>query len=81
MKHWSWARSGHRSENVFLDNRLGISNERELADAEERISKAAAMQLYQDGLLNSLEPGTVSCLREIHRALFGKIYSFAGEIW
>lgn len=63
-----------------LQNKLGITHPVELALAEERLSKRAALELYRDGTLDDLMPGTVSALAEIHRRLFGGLYEFAGEI-
>ena len=65
---------------MLLDNRLGIASTVELAHEEERISKAAALALYQDGTLDGLEPGTFATLRLIHERLFDAIYDFAGKV-
>jgi cell filamentation protein len=65
---------------VTLPNRLGITDDVELAHEEERISKLAALSLYRDGTLDGLEPGTFETLRQIHVALFGSIYGFAGQV-
>ncbi len=64
----------------MLDNKLGLKTEGELAQAEEKISKAKAYQLFSQGILNQLESGTFSALSQIHRYLFEEIYDFAGEI-
>ena len=63
-----------------LQNKLGITHPVELVLAEERLSKRAALELYRDGTLDDLMPGTVSALAEIHRRLFDGLYEFAGEI-
>lgn len=63
-----------------LENKLGISDSSALAREEERISKKKAVELFESGVLDTLEPGTFSTLAEIHRWLFGEIYAFAGEI-
>lgn len=63
-----------------MDNKLGITDPIELAHAEERISKAAAMSLYCDGTLETLVPGTFGTLAAIHQRLFGEIYAFAGRL-
>ena len=39
-----------------------------------------AYSLYESGLLNTMEPGTVKCLQQIHAYLFGGLYDFAGQI-
>ena len=43
-------------------------------------SKKKAYQLYESGLLKSLEPGSIQCLQQIHAYLFGGLYDFAGQI-
>ena len=65
---------------MALENKLGISDSSELARQEERISKKRAVELFESGLLDTLQPGTFATLAEIHRRLFGEIYAFAGEI-
>lgn len=65
---------------MALENKLGIENSADLAREEERISKKKAMELFESGMLNTLEPGKFSSLAAIHRQLFGEIYDFAGEI-
>lgn len=65
---------------MTLQNKLGITDDVRLAHEEERISKLAALSLYRDGTLGGLEPGTFETLRQIHIALFGSIYDFAGKV-
>lgn len=65
---------------MALTNKLGITDSLELAREEERISKKKAVELFESGVLDTLEAGTFSTLAEIHRRLFGEIYDFAGEI-
>ncbi len=43
-------------------------------------SRKKAYQLYESELLQSLEPGSVKCLQQIHAYLFGGLYDFAGQI-
>jgi cell filamentation protein (fic) len=43
-------------------------------------SRKKAYQLYESGLLRSLEPGTLKCLQQIHAYIFGGLYDFAGQI-
>ena len=43
-------------------------------------SKKKAYTLIESGLLDSMEPGTVKCLQQIHAYLFGGLYDFAGQI-
>ena len=64
----------------MLDNKLGISSAPELAEAEEKISKKKASELFENGMLDNLEVGTFSSLRAIHKYLFEDIYNFAGEM-
>lgn len=65
---------------MVLENKLGITSAPELAEAEERISKKKAVELFESGTLDRLEPGKVSSLKSIHKYMFGDIYPFAGEI-
>ena len=43
-------------------------------------SKKKAYTLVESGLLESMNPGTVKCLQQIHAYLFGGLYDFAGQI-
>ena len=43
-------------------------------------SRKKAYTLFESGLLNSLEPGSIKCLQQIHAYLFGGLYEFAGQI-
>ena len=65
---------------MALQNKLGITGSAELAREEERISKKKALELFESGYLETLEPGTFKTLSEIHRILFENIYDFAGKI-
>lgn len=65
---------------MTLKNKLGIDNSAELAREEERISKKKALELFESGMLDTLEAGKFSALKTIHKYLFDEIYDFAGEI-
>jgi len=43
-------------------------------------SKKKAYALFESGLLNKMEPGTVKCLQQIHAYIFGGLFDFAGQI-
>lgn len=43
-------------------------------------SQKKAYTLFESGLLNSMEPGSIKCLQQIHAYLFGGLYDFAGKI-
>ncbi len=43
-------------------------------------SKKKAYTLAESGILDSMKPGTVKCLQQIHAYLFGGLYDFAGKI-
>ncbi|MBB1573034.1 MAG: Fic family protein [Bacteroidia bacterium] len=43
-------------------------------------SKKKAYQLFESGVLRTIEPGSVKCLQQIHAYLFGGLYDFAGQI-
>ncbi len=64
----------------MLENKLGITNAPELSEAEEKISKKKAAELYDKGILDTLNPGTFDALKLIHKYLFDEIYPFAGQI-
>ena len=64
----------------MLENKLGITSSPELAKEEERISKKKAVEMYDSGMLDKLDAGKFSALREIHKYLFDDIYVFAGKI-
>lgn len=65
---------------MALENKLGITSSPELAEAEERISKKKAAELFETGMLDTLEAGKTASLQAIHKYLFDEIYFFAGEI-
>ena len=46
----------------------------------DRKSHTKAYGLYESGLLNSMEPGTLKCLQQIHAYIFGGLYDFAGQV-
>ena len=64
----------------MIENKLGITSGPELAEAEERISKKKAIELFENGILDKLEAGRFESLKVIHKYLFEDIYDFAGEI-
>ena len=43
-------------------------------------SKKKAYTLIESGLLETMRPGTVKCLQQIHAYIFGGLYDFAGKI-
>lgn len=65
---------------MMLENKLNITNQVELAKAEEKISKQKAKLLFDSGDINKADVGTFSGLSFIHGYLFGDIYHFAGNI-
>ncbi len=65
---------------MTLENKLNISNQVELAKAEERISKQKARQLFDSGDIAKVEVGRFKGLACIHTYLFADIYDFAGKI-
>lgn len=64
----------------MLENKLGLKTEADLALAEEKISKIKAYELFQKGILDTLEEGTYETLSFIHKYLFEDIYEFAGSL-
>lgn len=65
---------------MILSNKLGITDQAELARVEEKISKTKALELFESGLLDTFEVGTFAGLAQIHRFLFSGIYDFAGQV-
>ena len=43
-------------------------------------SKKKAYTLIESGLFDSMKPGSVKCLQQIHAYIFGGLYDFAGKI-
>lgn len=64
----------------MLENKLGITNEVELAKEEERITKLKALELFDTGKINDFEIGTTNGLSDIHKYLFSDVYEFTGKI-
>lgn len=65
---------------MALQNKLGLTDELELAREEERISKQKALALYDTDLLDTFPVGTFAGLAMIHKYLFEDIYEFAGQM-
>ena len=65
---------------MILDNKLNITNQVELAKAEERLSKLRAKQLFDTGDIEKVDVGTFAGLAFVHRYLFSDVYAFAGNI-
>lgn len=65
---------------MALENKLEITDSAELARAEEKISKIKALELFENGILDTFEVGTFKGLSQIHKYLFDEIYDFAGKM-
>lgn len=65
---------------MILENKLNITNQVDLAKAEEKISKQKAKKLFDSGDIHKVEVGTFAGLAFIHAYLFDDIYPFAGKI-
>ena len=65
---------------MALENKLNITSSSELATVEEKASKIKALELFENGLLDTFEVGTFKGLSDIHKYLFEDIYDFAGKI-
>jgi len=68
-----------RGSNMTLENKLNITDDRELAHEEERLTKKRALELYDKKLLDKFEVGTYAGLQSIHGYLFQDVYDFAGK--
>ncbi len=64
----------------MLENKLGITSSVELANEEEKITKLKALELFDTNKIGEFEVGTFKGLSDIHKYLFGEIYSFAGNV-
>lgn len=64
----------------MLENKLGITNEVELAKEEEKITKLKALALFDNKIIDKFEIGTFKGLSQIHEYSFSDIYEFAGKI-
>jgi len=65
---------------MILENKLGITNQIELSQEEERISKQKAKALFDSGDIEKVQIGTFTGLQFVHHYLFGDIYAFAGKL-
>ena len=52
---------------IELKNKLGIASSPELAEAEERISKKKAAELFENGVLDSLKRATQPSRQKIYK--------------
>ena len=57
-----------------------MTNSADLAREEERISKKKAVELFENGVLDTLPAGKFSTLQAIHKYLFEDIYDLAGKL-
>ncbi len=65
---------------MALENKLRLTSSADLAREEEHISKKKAMELFENGVLDSLPAGKFSVLQALNKYLFEDIYDFAGEL-
>ena len=63
-----------------MENKLGLTSSADLAREEERLSKKKAVELFENGMLDTLPAGKFSTLQAIHKYLFEDIYDFAGKL-
>ena len=64
----------------MIENKLGIKNQIELANAEEKITKEKALKLFETKELDNFEIGTFEGLAQIHKYLFEDVYEFTGKV-
>ena len=57
----------------MLKNKLGIKNQIELADVEEKITKKKALELFETKKLSNIEVGTFKGLAKIYMNLQEKL--------
>ncbi len=65
---------------MVLKNKLNITDQIELAKAEEKISKQKAKQLFDSKDISKVQIGTFAGFSFIHSYLFDDIYDFAGKV-
>ena len=65
---------------MALENKLGLTSSADLAWEEECLSKKKALELFENGVLDTLPAGKFSALQAIHKYLFEDIYDFAGKL-
>ena len=65
---------------MALENKLGLTSSDDLAREEERLSKKKAVELFENGVLDTLPAGKFTTLQAIHKYLFEDIYDFAGKL-
>jgi cell filamentation protein len=65
---------------MILENLLGITNQIELAKAEEKLSKQRAKELFDSDDIEKVEVGRFEGLKFVHHYLFRDIYPFAGKL-
>lgn len=52
---------------MALENKLGLTSSADLAREEERLSKKKAVELFENGVLDTLPAGKFSTLQAIHK--------------
>lgn len=62
------------------DNKLGITDENELAKKEEELAKKKCVELFEKGMLNKFKAGSSDALIKIHKYIFDEIYAYAGKL-
>ena len=65
---------------MALENKLGITSSPSLPKQKKKISKKKAAELFENGLLDTMEAGKFASLKAIHKYLFEDIYDFAGKL-
>ena len=65
---------------MALENKLRLTSSADLAREEERISKKKAVELFENGVLDTLSAGKFTTLQAIHKYLFEDIYDFAEKL-
>ncbi len=65
---------------MALSNKLGITDDIELAHREEELTKKRALEIYDKKIIDTFEVGTYKGLCQIHGYLFQDVYDFAGQM-
>ncbi len=68
---------------AIIPNKNSLAFEKRLKGATSSIdekSKLKAYELYESGIIDDIEVGTVKGLKQIHSYIFGGLFDFAGKI-
>ena len=65
---------------MTITNKLGLTDETQLLQKEEEISKKKCIELFEKATFNKLKGGSIEALVKLNKYLFGEIYDCAGKL-